>query len=71
MYRSRAQHYAKMLGLDDGSWEVVREDLCEGADDLAWLAARLLADGDPHVRRLGRLTKLRLLDILAWTAARM
>jgi len=71
MYRSRAQHYAKISGQDDGSWEAVREDLCEGADDLESLAAQLSADGDPDVRRLGRLTTLRLLDILAWTAASM
>jgi Family of unknown function (DUF6308) len=71
MYRSRAQHCAKILGQDDGSWEVVREDLCDGNDDLTWLTAQLSADDDPDVRRLGRLTKLRLLDILAWTAASM
>jgi Family of unknown function (DUF6308) len=71
MYRSRAQHYAKIRDQYDGSWEVVREDLCDGTDDLAWLAAQLSADDDPQVRRLGRLTKLRLLDILAWIAASM
>jgi hypothetical protein len=69
MYRSRAQRCAKILGQDDGSWEVVREDLCDGADDLAWLARQLSSDDDPDVRRLARLTTLRLLDILAWTSA--
>jgi hypothetical protein len=69
IYRSRVQRRPKTLSRNDASWEAVREDLCDGAEDFGWLVGRLSADSDPGVRRLGRLTNLRLLDILAWTAA--
>lgn len=55
---------------DDASavwWEAPKRDLVDGAGDFAWLAGSLAADEDPAVRRLSRLTELRLLDILAWT----
>lgn len=69
IYRKRVEHTATLLGEADAAWEVVREDLRDGAEDLAWLAGQLAADEDPAVQRAGRLTALRLLDILAWTAA--
>jgi hypothetical protein len=69
IYRKRVQRSAGALGKDDAAWEVIREDLRDGAEDLAWMAGQLASDGDPAVQRLGRLTALRLLDILAWTAA--
>jgi hypothetical protein len=71
IYDSRVRLSAKALGRDAASWEVIREDLRDGAADFAWLVEQLLADGDPGIRRLGRLTSLRLLDIVAWTAASM
>jgi hypothetical protein len=71
IYDSRVRLSAKTLGRDAASWEVIREDLRDGAADFAWLVEQLLADGDPGIRRLGRLTSLRLLDIVAWTAASM
>jgi hypothetical protein len=52
--------------LDVGWWEVARRDLVDGAADFAWLSARLRDDDDARVRRAGKLTKLRLLDIIAW-----
>jgi hypothetical protein len=68
-YRGRLKSYAKTMNRRDASWEVVREDLCNGAADFTWLVEQLASDSDPGVQRLGRLTTLRLLDILAWTAA--
>jgi hypothetical protein len=49
-----------------GWWEAPAEDLVDGADDFAWLSARLRDDDDAQVRRVGKLTELRLLDIIAW-----
>jgi Family of unknown function (DUF6308) len=69
IYRQRVERTASALGETGAAWEVVREDLRDGAEDLAWLAGQLAADEDPAVQRAGRLTALRLLDILAWTAA--
>lgn len=69
IYRQRVERTAAALGEADAAWEVVREDVSDGAQDLAWMAGQLAADEDPAVQRAGRLTTLRLLDILAWTAA--
>jgi hypothetical protein len=66
-YSRRAQAWAARLGTASGHWEAVREDLIAAADDFEWLAKRLSEDQRPELQRLGRLTRLRLLDILAWT----
>lgn len=65
----KAQSAAAGAELGDaaaGWWEAPRRDLVDGAGDFAWLSAALSADDDAQVRRAGRLTALRLLDILAW-----
>lgn len=49
-----------------GWWEAARRDLVDGSADFAWLSARLRDDEHPLVRRTGKLTGLRLLDIIAW-----
>jgi Family of unknown function (DUF6308) len=69
-YRNRVQGSAAVPGEPDPVWPAVRADLRDGADDLAWMAAQLVLDEDPLVQRLGRLTTLRLLDILARAAVR-
>jgi hypothetical protein len=69
IYRMRLEHTVAGPGETGAAWEVVRADLRDGAEDLAWLAGQLATDEDPVVQRAGRLTALRLLDILAWTAA--
>ncbi len=66
VYRRRADEWAGRLGQASGHWEAVREDLIAAVDDFEWLTGRLNEDENPAVRRLGRLTSLRLLDILAW-----
>jgi hypothetical protein len=38
----------------------------DGSGDFAWLSAMLRDDDDARVRRAGKLTGLRLLDIIAW-----
>src|SRR5207245_1105774 len=47
-------------------WAVIRDDLI--ANDVAFkeIRARLQEYDDDHARRVGQLTDLRLLDILAW-----
>jgi hypothetical protein len=50
-----------------GWWEAPKRDLVDNESDFAWLTDRLASDDDLAVRRLARLTALRLLDILAWT----
>ena len=52
---------------DGGWWEAARRDLLDCANDFAWLTTSLRTDDDARVRRAGRLTELRLLDVLAWT----
>jgi hypothetical protein len=69
-YRDRVQVPAAIPGEPDPAWAAVRADLRDGADDLAWMAAQLASDEDPVVQRLGRLTTVRFLDILARTAVR-
>lgn len=66
VYRRRAAERAAELGIASGHWEAVREDLEAGAEDFQWLTAQLCSHQDPRIQRLGRLTSLRLLDILAW-----
>ena len=51
---------------DGGWWEAARRDLVDGSGDFAWLSAALRDDDDARVRRAGKLTELRLLDIIAW-----
>ena len=63
-YRQRAGIQA---GRPSRHWEAVREDLITGAEHFEWLTAQLGQHPQPEVQRLGRLTRLRLLDILAWT----
>jgi hypothetical protein len=50
-------------------WEAIRRDLVEGSGELARLRSELGSSDDELVRRLGRLTELRLLDVVAWTTA--
>jgi Family of unknown function (DUF6308) len=50
-------------------WEAPKRDLVDGAGEFVWLAASLATDDDAIVRRVARLSALRLLDILAWTLA--
>ena len=68
VYKARATAAGTELGdAAAGWWEATRRDLIDGAGDFACLSAALSADNDAQVRRVGRLTALRLLDILAWT----
>jgi hypothetical protein len=67
VYRRRADGWAARLGIAVGHWEAIREDLIADTDDFEWLTMRLSEDQRPEFKRLGRLTRLRLLDILAWT----
>lgn len=57
---------AQIKDLDGGWWEAARRDLIDAADEFAWLSARLRDDDEARVRRAGKLTELRLLDIIAW-----
>ena len=66
VYHRQADSWAATLGIPDGHWEAVREDLTAGTDDFKRLTTRLCDHQEPAVRRLGQLTNLRLLDILAW-----
>jgi hypothetical protein len=66
VYHRQADSWAARLGIPDGHWEAVREDLTAGTNDFKRLTTRLCDDQEPAVRRLGQLTNLRLLDILAW-----
>jgi hypothetical protein len=50
-------------------WEAIRRDLVDGSRDLARLRSELASSDDELLRRLGRLTELRLLDVVAWTTA--
>lgn len=47
-------------------WEAPKRDLVDGASEFAALTASLAADDDALIGRAGRLTALRLLDIIAW-----
>lgn len=47
-------------------WEAARLDLIDGSEDFGWLSATLKAHDDACVRRAGKLTELRLLDIITW-----
>lgn len=67
VYRRRSDGWASRLGLTSGHWEAVREDLITDADDFKRLCLQLCDHPAPEVQRLGQLTSLRLLDILAWT----
>ena len=50
-------------------WLAVRNDLVAGTEDLARLRSSLGSSDDEDHRRLGRLTSLRLLDVIAWSLA--
>jgi hypothetical protein len=68
IYQDRAADLRNEIDDPDGGWwEAARRDLLDGADDFAWLASSLRADDDARVRRVGHLTEVRLLDLLAWT----
>jgi hypothetical protein len=49
-------------------WAAIRDDLIANRDCLAELRARCAQDDREQVRRLAKLTDLRLLDILSWAA---
>jgi len=67
VYEDRAAEAgAEIQDPDGGWWEAARRDLVDGSGDFAWLSARLRDDDDALVRRAGKLTELRLLDIIAW-----
>jgi hypothetical protein len=67
VYKNRAAELGAQIGdVDDGWWEAIRRDLVDGARDFVWLSDSLRNDDDSHVRRAGKLTGLRLLDILVW-----
>ena len=70
VYKERVA--ALITEIDDPSaawWEAPRRDLVDGANEFAALAASLADDDDSVIRRAGRLTALRLLDIIAWSLA--
>lgn len=67
VYKRRVAELSVEVDLGAAWWEAPKRDLVDGADDFAWLAASLAADDDEAIRRVGSLTALRLLDILAWT----
>lgn len=66
VYQGRAAALASELGLASGHWAAVRDDLSAAADDFTWIISQLKSHGDDRVRRVARLTSLRLLDIVAW-----
>jgi hypothetical protein len=66
-YRDRSSAWAEELGIASGHWEAAREDLTAAAGDFEWLTAELRIQREPALQRLSRLTRLRLLDTLAWT----
>ncbi len=66
VYRRRADSWAAKLGTATGHWDAVREDLTAAVHDFEWITAQLSDHRDQKVQRLGRLTSLRILDILAW-----
>jgi hypothetical protein len=66
-YHDRARAWADELGIASGHWEAARDDLTTAASDFEWLIGQLSSHRDTRIERLGRLTSLRLLDILAWT----
>jgi Family of unknown function (DUF6308) len=66
-FHDRARAWADELGIASGHWEAAREDLTTAASDFQSLTAKLSSHRDTRIERLGRVTSLRLLDILAWT----
>ena len=67
VYHDRAKDLrAEIGGADGGWWESARRDLADDADDFVWLSSRLRDDDDARVRQAGKLTGLRLLDIITW-----
>ena len=68
VYQRRARSLRAEVGsLAAAWWEASKRDLIDGAPEFSRLAADLAADPDPAVRRVSKLTPLRLLDILAWS----
>lgn len=65
-----AVYRQRVKDLGGSWWEAVRRDLVDGAADLAWLSTKLRDDDDARVRRAGKLTELRLLDIITWHLGR-
>lgn len=67
VYKDRVKDLQAQIGdADVGWWEAARRDLVDGTDDFRWLSSRLRDDDDARVRRAGKLTQLRMLDIIAW-----
>jgi hypothetical protein len=50
-------------------WAAIRRDLIHGRGTLEHARAELAADHDPAIASMAGLTRLRLLDIIAWTLA--
>jgi hypothetical protein len=50
-------------------WAAIRRDLVQGHDALEQARVQLAADHDPAAASMAGLTRLRLLDIIAWTLA--
>lgn len=50
-------------------WAAIRDDLVIGHDSLERYRIRLAESDDPILRTMAQLTRLRLLDIVAWTVA--
>jgi hypothetical protein len=50
-------------------WAAFRGDLVHNHDALENFRTHLAADDDPAVRSMAKLTRLRLLDIVAWSIA--
>lgn len=66
-YHDRSGAWTDQLGIASGHWKAAREDLTTAVGDFELLTAQLRDHQEPRIQRLGRLTSLRLLDILAWT----
>jgi len=67
IYSRAALQRGRSQGGPAAYWEVIREDLVAGCADLEWLSGQLADSDDATQRRMGQLTSLRLLDVLAWS----
>jgi hypothetical protein len=66
VYQNCAATLAAELGLASGHWVAVRDDLIAATDDFVWITRQLKSHHDDRIRRVAHLTRLRLLDIVAW-----
>lgn len=70
LWAAAAAEVSREMGREEPMyWEAIRRDLVDGATELTQLHSDLNSADDALVRRLGRLTELRLLDVIAWTTA--